>query len=195
MGSQRVGHNWATDLIWPVLIRVYWDSLLDQDSKESTCQWRRPGFDRWVRNIPWRRKWQPSPVFLPGKFHWQRRLAGYSPWCHKESDTTEHLTLFRVYFPRFKCTYSQTDFDCPKWVQCPLCLEVRGVVEVGSRVELRCQGHTRWMQGSKGTKFSGRGEWLPGWAVHPPRPSLEPIPHFNSTFRAVFSAQQFTHPR
>ena len=38
---------------------------------------------------PWRRKWQPTPVFLPGKFHGQRNLAGYSPWSFKESDTTD----------------------------------------------------------------------------------------------------------
>ena len=50
---------------------------------------KRPGFDPWVRKIPWRRKWQPAPVFLPGKSHGQRSLAGYSPWGHKESDTTE----------------------------------------------------------------------------------------------------------
>ena len=43
------------------------------------------------REIPWRRKWQPSPVFLPGEFHGQRSLAGYSPWGHKGSDTTEQL--------------------------------------------------------------------------------------------------------
>ena len=42
--------------------------------------------------IPWRRKWQPTPVFLPGASHGQRSLAGYSPWGHKESDTTEQLT-------------------------------------------------------------------------------------------------------
>ena len=52
-----------------------------------------PGFDPWVRKIPWRREWLPTPVFLPGEFHRQRRLAGYSPWGHKESDTTEQLTL------------------------------------------------------------------------------------------------------
>ena len=40
--------------------------------------------------FPWRRKWQPIPVFLPGKSHGQRSLAGYSPWGHKESDMTEH---------------------------------------------------------------------------------------------------------
>ena len=38
---------------------------------------------------PWRREWQLSPVFLPGEFHAQRRLVGYSPWGHKELDTTE----------------------------------------------------------------------------------------------------------
>ena len=52
---------------------------------------RRHGFNPWVGNIPWRRKWQPTPVFLPEKFHGQRSLAGYSPWGHKESDTTEWL--------------------------------------------------------------------------------------------------------
>ena len=39
----------------------------------------------------WRRKWQPTLVLLPGKFHGQRSLVGYSPWGHKESDTTERL--------------------------------------------------------------------------------------------------------
>ena len=43
--------------------------------------------------IPWRRKWQPTPVFLPGEFHGQRSLAGYSPWGHKELDTTEQVIL------------------------------------------------------------------------------------------------------
>ena len=42
--------------------------------------------------IPWRREWQPTPVFLPGEFHGQRSLAGYSPWGCKESDMTEWLS-------------------------------------------------------------------------------------------------------
>jgi len=52
----------------------------------------RHGFDPWVGKILWRNpleKWQPTPVFLPGKSHEQRGLAGYSPWGRKESDTTE----------------------------------------------------------------------------------------------------------
>ena len=43
---------------------------------------QRPGFDPWVGKIPWRRKWQPTLVFLPGKSHGQKNLAGYSPWSH-----------------------------------------------------------------------------------------------------------------
>ena len=64
--------------------------------KESTCQCRRfkrLHFYPWVGKIPWRRKWQPTPVFLPGESHGQRSMMGYSPWGHKESDTTEQLTL------------------------------------------------------------------------------------------------------
>ena len=47
------------------------------------------GFDLWMEKIPWRRKWLPIPVLLPGKFPGQRSLAGYNPWGYKESDTTE----------------------------------------------------------------------------------------------------------
>ena len=60
--------------------------------KESTCQCRSPRFNPWVRKIPWRRKWQPAPVMLPGKIHGQRSLVGYSSWGHKESDMTEWLS-------------------------------------------------------------------------------------------------------
>ena len=49
----------------------------------------RCGFDPWVGTIPWRRERQPTPVFYPGESHGQRSLAGYSPWGHKGSDTTE----------------------------------------------------------------------------------------------------------
>ena len=55
----------------------------------ETC--RRSGFDPWVGKNPFRIKWQPTPVDLPGKSHEQRSLAGYSPWGLKESDMTERL--------------------------------------------------------------------------------------------------------
>ena len=60
--------------------------------KEPCCQCRRHkrcGFNPWVRKITWRRKWQPTPVFLPEGSHGQRSLAGYSPWGHTKLDTTE----------------------------------------------------------------------------------------------------------
>jgi len=59
------------------------------DGKASTCQRRRPGCYPWVRKIPWRRKWQPTPVFLPGEFHGQRSLIGFSPSGCKEQDMTD----------------------------------------------------------------------------------------------------------
>ena len=51
-------------------------------------QYRRLGFDPWVRKILWRRKQQPTPVFSPGKSHGERSLVGYSPWGYKESGKT-----------------------------------------------------------------------------------------------------------
>ena len=55
--------------------------------KESPCQFRRPGFDPCVGKIPWRRAWQPTPKFLPGKSHGQRSLMGYSLWGSQKNWT------------------------------------------------------------------------------------------------------------
>ena len=52
-------------------------------------QGRRPRFDPWVRKVPWRRTWQPTPVFLPGKSQGLRSLVGYSPQGHKELNMIE----------------------------------------------------------------------------------------------------------
>ena len=49
----------------------------------------RCGFDPWVEKIPWRKAWQPNPVFLHGKFHGQKSLLDYNPWGQKESDMTD----------------------------------------------------------------------------------------------------------
>ena len=88
----------------PVLCRerVLWGF----PSKEPACQCRScrsHGFNPCIGKIPWRRKWQPTPAFLPGESHGQRSLAGCSPWGHKRSDMTQHV-----------CTESFTDF--PSWV-------------------------------------------------------------------------------
>ena len=64
--------------------------------KESTCNAGDTGdaFALWVRKSPWRRKWQPTPVFLPEKSHRQRSLEGCSLWGFKESDMTEHAHMY-----------------------------------------------------------------------------------------------------
>ena len=61
-------------------------------ASEPVCQCRRQKkhrFNPQVGKISWRRKWEPTPVFLSGESHGQRSLAGYSPWCRKELDMTE----------------------------------------------------------------------------------------------------------
>ena len=68
------------------------------DCKKSARNIEDPGSTPWVGKISWRREWQPTPVFLPGESHGQRRLVGYSPWGRKESDMTEELTL-SLFFP------------------------------------------------------------------------------------------------
>ena len=83
----------------------WWASQVTQLSgKESAYQCRshrRCGFISWVGKIPWRSKWQPIPVFLPGKFYGQRSLAGYSPWGLKSQTLTEWLS---------------THAWCPPWI-------------------------------------------------------------------------------
>ena len=64
----------------------------------------------WVKRIPWRREWQPTPGFLPGKSHQQRSLAGYSPWGCKESDKTELLRFhLKHLFLCVSVTYTVTN--------------------------------------------------------------------------------------
>jgi len=55
----------------------------------ASAEDKRESGSLWVGKIPWRREWQPTPVFLPGESHGQRSLAGYSPWSCTELDTTE----------------------------------------------------------------------------------------------------------
>ena len=61
-----------------------------QSGEESARQCRKRMFNPWVMKIPWSRKWQPTPVFLPGKFHGQRSLVIYSPQGNKELNMNEH---------------------------------------------------------------------------------------------------------
>ena len=63
--------------------RDYPDSFQVAQMVKCLPAMRRPEFNPWVRKIPWRRKWQPAAVFLPGEFHGWRSLVGSSPWGHR----------------------------------------------------------------------------------------------------------------
>ena len=113
--------------------------------KESACNpedgfgSRRPMFDLWGGKIPWRREWQPTPVFSPGASHGQRGLAGYSPWGRKESDTaeaTEHAHTLDKYVltvcspkPGELPVFGKSACE-PLWSPCFLCLHSTGTMSL-----------------------------------------------------------------
>ena len=85
-------------------------SAVAQMVKHLSTMW-----ETWVRSlgweVPWRRKWQPAPVFLPGEFHGQRSLAGYSPWGHKELDMAEQLTHLASFYGTEDCSLWTQDMS------------------------------------------------------------------------------------
>ena len=85
-------------------LMAQWSSLLVS---------KRHGFDPWVGKIPWRRTWQPTPVFLPGKSHGRRSLVGYSPCGHKESD----LATKSPPISNLNVTSDQGRWEQQKWVR------------------------------------------------------------------------------
>ena len=97
------------------------------DCKSVCLQNARSGFNPWVGKIPWRRKWPPTPVLLPGKFHGWRRLVGYSPWGCKErlSDFTFTFS-FTVNIPWGHVTPGQRGGRAtpPKLQDLPRCLSI-----------------------------------------------------------------------
>ena len=116
----RQDHGWVWWGNWRRRLLAFGDFTPEQILQSSTCHWsssllperrvhtgaplvvqwqrfclptKRHGFDPWVGKIPQRSKWKPGPVFLTRKSHGQRSLADYSPWGHKELDTTEQRSM------------------------------------------------------------------------------------------------------
>ena len=115
LGRKRDVADKLMILKWKIILDFlggsFWGAVLGfcrwLSGKESTCQCRRRRrlkFDPWVGKILWRRKWQPTPVFLLGEFHGQRSLASYSLCGCKESDMTEWLTRTHT----FTCVRAHT---------------------------------------------------------------------------------------
>ena len=91
--ASPIPYSWYTNLSFNLLLKTELGLPRWCSGKESTCQserYMRPRFDPWVGKMPWSRKQKPTPVFLPGKFHGQRNLMGYSPWDWEDLNMTEH---------------------------------------------------------------------------------------------------------
>ena len=87
--------NTQTSLVFQAFLSSYWLIFGGTSGKGPACQCSRPKrcrFDPWVGKIPWRRKWQPTPVFSPGEFHREGRLEGYSAWGRKSQTQLKRLS-------------------------------------------------------------------------------------------------------
>ena len=87
----------SAHLLYPFLFWLTLELLRWLSGKESPCQcwsFRWYEFHPWIKKIPWRRKWQSTPVFLPGESHGLRNLVVYSPLGHKELNTNKHACVF-----------------------------------------------------------------------------------------------------
>ena len=99
-GSGYIGiRGFKKGLWWDEMKSCVWNFGKQQCARwhsgtEYSCQCRRHGFNPWVRKIPWSGKWQPTLIFLPGKFHGQRSLAGYSPrGCKSQTELKNWTTI------------------------------------------------------------------------------------------------------
>ena len=122
LGSKQQGKKPSSVL--RRLLTWNWQSITGlprwSSGKESNCQCRRckrlmrRGFNPWGGKIVWRKKRQPTPVFLPGQFHGQRSPVGYCLWDHKESGTAEHMPVYIA--PLLLCSVVQNSHR-PRQIQ------------------------------------------------------------------------------
>ena len=113
-------------------ITLWWQRK--ENTNRIHLQCRRPGFNPWVRKIPWRRERLPILVFWPGEFH-----GLYSPWGYKELDTTERLSLFRVLIGVCSAIYHKhfTSMWKPLWATC-ITMEQGGYSAISIHTCLSC---------------------------------------------------------
>ena len=128
---------------------------------------RRPKFSPWVRKIPWRSVWQPTPEFLPGEPYEQRSLVAYSPLGCKESDTTEQLTHTHTH------THTHITLRAVSGVSCGWCMHTPLWVCVLSRIA------TSWLIHS--FCFAG---WGPKVCTHSSK--MQTLPHYDVSGNHLF---------
>ena len=119
MDSGRIIYLWCPcqyeQLCGANLIYIWPPSKLLFDKVKCLPAMWETGFDLWVRKILWRRRWQPTPVPLPGKSHGWRSLICYSPWGCRESDKTEWLHFWVFFF-----------LSANKWIKKIWCMYIMG---------------------------------------------------------------------
>ena len=123
--------------------------------KDPACQCRRckrRWFSPWVGKIPWRRAWQPTPLFLPGESQGQRSLAGCSSWGHKELDMTERLRfpLSRIGEGNgnpLQCSCLENPRDCGAWWAA-----VYGAVQSQTGLKCLSSSSSKWARPSAGSR-------------------------------------------
>ena len=111
-----------SSLMVPPDVKLGFPGIAVVKKQGESC--KRGGFNPWIRMIPWCRKWQPAPVFLPGKFHGQRSLAGYSPWGRKEWDATEQREGSSVQFSSVQLLSHVPLFATPWIAACQASLSI-----------------------------------------------------------------------
>ena len=85
--------------------------LVVKNLSANTARYKRHKLDPWVRKIPFKKPWQLTPVFLPGESHGQKSRAAYSLWDHRESDTTDRLTLSLYRSPEIVTTHTFRELE------------------------------------------------------------------------------------
>ena len=150
---------------------------------DGGLQCRRRGFDPWVRKILWRREWQPTPVFFPRKFHGPRSLVGYSPWGHKESDTTEQLTWKKINFHVLFYFFKESNRCCSVQFSC---------LVVSNSLRPRGLQHTRFPVHRQLPELIQTHVHQVGDAIQPSHPLSSPYPPtFNLSQHHSFPMNQF----
>ena len=134
-------YGMAWHIMWPLCLHIYKMKKLNSVfcipgaslvalMVKNLLQCRRIRFDPWVGKTPWRREWLPTPVFLPGEFHGQRSLEGYSPWGHKEPQLSNwHFASHSAALKECQLSLTKSICSCsapPKWALFPFNLIDQG---------------------------------------------------------------------
>ena len=133
----------SSSFIYLLLIWLIWGFPGGSNSKETACYAEDLGLIPESGRFPWIREWQPTPVFLPGEFHLQRSLVGFSPWSHKESDMTEQLTLAHLLI--FAQLSALSSFQCAGFSS--VARGLSALRHVGSSFPTRDQTHIPALEG------------------------------------------------